>query len=164
MLALGAAVTGATGVRAQSAQSASPPPPSPQASVNAGQVATPNSSSVDTDQISPTRAASVGQTQVNGSGRTADAPAGPSSVSQGRNAAVAPIKGRDHCDPAAGSTTAKPECAQILDQRADSFNGAPAPQPAPVDTSARTDSSSLVDSIVNGGTGTVVTLPPPTPK
>ncbi len=136
------------------------PAPSPQASVTEGQVPPPQGSAVDTDQISPTTT-KVTQSQLSAIMRTADAPNGPTTVGQGRNAAVAPIKGQDHCDAAVEGAAAKPECAAILDRQAASFTPPP-PAPssaAPVNTN--TDATGLVDSIVNGGTGTVVTLPSP---
>ncbi len=93
-------------------------------------------------QAKPTAAAKVGQ--------LAGATGTPA-------ANVAAIHGTDHCDPAVGTPSEKADCQQMLQKEAENAPDASAPvAAAPVDTS---DSSSLVNGILNGGTGTVVAIP-----
>lgn len=127
-----------------------------------GQISRPQSTSTDAAQIASAPSSAVSTPQLSQVLHTADAPSGPATVADGRSATVAPIKGHDHCDAAAPGGADKPECKQILDAKADTFTPSVALQPAPVDT--RVDSSDLVNTIVNGGTGTVVSLPPPQPQ
>ena len=143
---------------AASAQTASPAPTGA-AKITETQIAAPARTAIGADQVSaPASSAAVGTQQLSQVMRTTDAPVGPGTVADSRDTSAAPIKGRDHCD-APANAPVKAECAQILDSRADNFATAQPEQPAPVDT--QTSSTNLVDTIVNGGTGTVVTLPPP---
>jgi len=129
-------------------------------STDAGQISSGDASSVGASQISTPTATTSAPPQVSSSKLNASAPPALSNVGQGRNAAVAPIKGHDRCDAAAGGSAAQPECANILDNRSDDFTNtsqtAAVPQTPPTDKT----SSGLVDDVVNGGTGTVVPLPP----
>ena len=136
------------------------PPPDPATSVKADQVSTPTSASTGADQIAAPRGNLTSEPQLSRTLSPAEAPTGGPAAGQNRDATVARITGHDRCDPAAPDTDKRPECARILDQHADAFVPEQTAAPAPVDTT-KTDSSSLVNSIVNGGTGTVVAIPPP---
>lgn len=71
---------------------------------------------------------------------------------------VAAVHGTDRCDPAVGTPSEKADCEQMLQKEAENAPDASPPTvAAPVDTA--TDSSSLVNGILNGGTGTVVAIP-----
>jgi hypothetical protein len=128
---------------------------------DAGQISAHPRSDVSTGQIGgPARGQASAPRQVSGSGRTAAAPPPLSSPSQGRNTAVGVVSGHDRCDPTAASAQS-PECAQIADRKPDELAPEPASQ-APTIADTQSDSASLVNSILSGGTGTVVTLPPAT--
>lgn len=76
----------------------------------------------------------------------------------GRNTQVQALAGRDRCDPASPQAKS-PECARILENRAQDFQQAAADATAnTVDSSA--PSADLVNGILSSGTGTVVQLPP----
>jgi hypothetical protein len=140
---------------------AAPPPADPATSVKADQVPVPASTAAtDADQIAPPRSNLTGEQQLSRTLAPADAPSGGTAPGQSRDATVARIGGHDRCDAALPDTDKRPECARILDQHADAFIQDQPVAPAPVDAT-NTDSSGLVNTIVNGGTGTVVAIPPP---
>jgi hypothetical protein len=137
-------------------------PPDPAASVTAGQVSAPRSTAVGADQIAAPQAGVTSEQQLSRTLAPVDAPSGGSTPGRGRDTTVARIGGHDHCDPATPGADKSPECARILEQNADAFAQSQPVAPAPVDTNA--NATGLVDSIVNGGTGSVVTLPPAKPQ
>ena len=133
--------------------------------------AQPHAASIDANQISsPQRGADVGASQIGAAGTgltatgqltqtkpTSEAAPSLSTPGQGRNTAVAAVKGHDHCDPAAGHSAAHPDCAHIIDNRGAEFANQTPDQAAPA-VHADASSDGLVDDVVNGGTGTVVVL------
>lgn len=131
----------------------------PAASTDAGQISTAAGSPVDGGQITGRTRSLASEPQLSPTLQKVEAPPPLSSSDQSRNTATAAIHGHDHCDPAAGPSSNAPDCARILDNRADEFANTEPAGPAPVDTDK--SQTGLVDDIVNGGTGTVVTLPPP---
>jgi hypothetical protein len=108
--------------------------------------------------VTPSGGRALAPAQLVGQGPRADAPARLSDPSQDRNINVAIVKGHDRCDPAAGASARRPECARIIDNRTDAFAGAPEDHLAPV-VHSDAPASSMVNDILNGGTGTVVALP-----
>jgi hypothetical protein len=116
------------------------------ADVNAAQIVTPSGGR-----------AALAPAQLTGLRPRADAPPRLTDPSQDRNIHVAIVKGNDRCDPAAKGSAARPECAHIVDNRADEF-AQPEAQSEPVVHPGAT-SSGLVSDILNGGTGSVVVLP-----
>jgi len=139
-----------------------PAPPTSQISsgTDTGQVAArPGAADVSAGQITtPSGDAATAPNQLTGTRPRADAPPPLSARSQGRNTNIAVVKGHDRCDPAAGASAGRPECARIIDNRADAFAGAPEDQLAPV-VHSDAPASSMVNDILNGGTGSVVALP-----
>ena len=79
-------------------------------------------------------------------------PVAPHSESQ-----VETVHGADRCDPATGSPAARADCERILRDEASTAAGASS-STAVVDTTR--GASTLVNGILNSGTGTVATLPP----
>jgi hypothetical protein len=166
-LAVGLVLTG--GVRAEAQASPSraddaraPAPPTSQIS-----------SGTDTDQISspaggagvtagqiggPSRGAAIAPSQLTRPLPRADAPSPLSAPGQGRNTSIAAVKGHDRCDPAGGASANQPECARIIDNRANEF-AAPAQEQSQPAVHPDATSSGLVNDILNGGTGSVVVLP-----
>jgi hypothetical protein len=130
--------------------------------MDAGQISAPAASSdVSAGQIVATpRTAAIGANQLTARSRGVDPGPSVSTPAQGRNTNVAVVKGHDRCDPAAGKQADSAGCDQLIENRADEFT-APA-----TDASAKvvnTDAAApdIVKDIVNGGTGSVVTLPKP---
>ncbi|HXQ15846.1 MAG TPA: hypothetical protein VN814_14610 [Caulobacteraceae bacterium] len=87
----------------------------------------------------------------------ADAPPSSSTPDQGRNTNVVAVIGHDRCAP--GKNVDRPECARIVESRPNEFTPAAQEQPEPVVHPDAT-SSGLVSDVLNGGTGSVVVLPP----
>jgi hypothetical protein len=154
-------------VRAQTSPSRAdevraPAIPTSQASpgVAAAQIAaSPGAADVSAGQIvAPSGGPALAPAQLTGLRPRADAPPRLSDPSQDRNINVAIVKGHDRCDPAAGASAHRPECARIIDNRADAFANASEDQLAPV-VHSDAPASSMVNDILNSGTGTVVALP-----
>jgi hypothetical protein len=123
--------------------------------IAAGPVAT----DIDAGQISgASLKAATSINQLSGAQPRVEAPAQLPSHSQGRDTSVGAIGGHDRCDPAAGASAHRPDCARIIDNRADEFAHAGDDQAAPA-VNANAPAASMVNDIVNGGTGTIVTLP-----
>jgi hypothetical protein len=138
-----------------------PAGPTSQASagVGAAQIAAgPGAADVSAGQIiMPSGGRALAPAQLTGLRPRADAPPRLSDPSQDRNINVAIVKGHDRCDPAAKASAGRPECAHIVDNRADEF-AQPEAQSEPIVHPGAT-SSGLVSDILNGGTGSVVVLP-----
>lgn len=83
-----------------------------------------------TEQLGPSGRPSERPIQLTNAPRIASAPPALSTPAEGRTAAVAPVHGHDLCDVQGGRPLA-PECADILDNRAQDFA-----QPAPQERSA----------------------------
>ncbi len=131
----------------------------PSAAVADQIVAKPVAVDIDAGQITGASGkAATAANQLSGSQARADAPPQLSARGQGRNTDIAAIRGHDRCDPAAGASARRPECAWIIDNRADEFARPGGDQTAPV-VHADAPPSSMVNDIVNGGTGTIVALP-----
>jgi hypothetical protein len=81
------------------------------------------------EQAGP-RVRGTATTQLSTLDPTASAPANVSSVGDGRAVAVVVVTGQDRCEPVKGTAT-REECADILDNRADQFAHAAAPDPTP---------------------------------
>jgi hypothetical protein len=71
---------------------------------------------------------------------------------------VSPVGGRDRCDPVNEIAADRAECARLAAAVRHAIEEEP---PPPVLLKPGADAESLVNGIVNGGTGTVVPLPPP---
>lgn len=140
-------------------------PPTAAASTNVGQISAPAAASVNASQVSaapspgPQSAASA-PSQLSPIVRSVEPSPALSSASQGRTAVVTVVSGHDRCDSADPSAARRAECAAILDRRAEQFTNAGAVAPV---TTADPDApaSSLVNDIVNSGTGSVVVAPAP---
>lgn len=133
---------------------------SPSSATDAGQISVPaRAGDLNAGQISASPSAPTGARQLTKAPPNVDAPAPLSTASQGRNTSIAAVKGHDRCDATPGRPAQRPECARIIENRVEEFSA-----PAPDQTAAKVDpdatASGLVNDIVNGGTGTVVTLPP----
>jgi hypothetical protein len=120
------------------------------------QISSPAGSTTGASQIAPASRADVGAAgQISVVAPRADAPE--QAAARTLDTTAAPIKGTDRCDPAAGHAQ-RPECAHIVDSRADEL--APAPKAPPTATvSPDASSDALVNGIVGGGTGGVAQLP-----
>jgi hypothetical protein len=152
LLGIDLALFGALGVAASPAGTVADP----------GQITAPSRADVSAGQIgAPTLGPASAPRQLTGAGARADAPPPLSTPSQGRNTAVAVVKGHDRCDPVPG-VPAEPDCERIADRQAEQRASQP-PSQTPTIANTESDSASLVNSIVTGGTGTVVNLPPATP-
>jgi hypothetical protein len=130
--------------------------------MDAGQISAPAAGSdISAGQIVATpRTAAIGANQLTVRSRGVDPGPSVSSPAQGRNTNVTLVKGHDRCDPAAGKQADSADCDQIIENRADEF----APPATGASASVvNTDAAApdIVKDIVNGGTGTVVTLPKP---
>ncbi|HEY5006793.1 MAG TPA: hypothetical protein VII42_02245 [Caulobacteraceae bacterium] len=133
--------------------------PIPSAAVADQIAARPVAADVDAGQITGASGKSAtAANQLTGSRPRADAPPQLSARGQDRSTNIAAVRGHDRCDPAAGASARRPECARIIDNRADEFARPGDDQTAPV-VHADAPPSSMVDDIVNGGTGTIVALP-----
>lgn len=73
-------------------------------------------------------------TQLNRSGRTAEAASPLSTPAQGRPRAAAPIGGADRCDPRVPAARRTPECARVLETRSAEFER---PEPTPLSPEQR---------------------------
>jgi hypothetical protein len=140
--------------------------PSPSSAVDASQISQPlnpdgsarrAASAADAGQISTAKPNGGAPAQLTAAKPRADAPPALSTVAQSRDATASPIKGHDRCDPANGASANRPECDDILDRKADQFDPPEQATAQTVDPDA--SASSLVNHIVNGGTGSVVTAP-----
>ncbi len=129
----------------------------PQRAVDTAQIAPETRIITATVQIAPATAKAGAPAQLAPAARTAKAPPALSGVSDGRNVRLDAVGGRDRCDPANRTPADRAECERLA-LAARALIPEEAPPPA-VDTEAK--AASLVDSIVSGGTGTVVPLPPP---
>ena len=110
-------------------------------------------------QIAPApKVGAVDAAQLVTSGPSVDASPSLSTPSQGRNTRVGVVGGHDRCDPAEARPSDSTDCDQIIERRADAF-AAPhrRTDPAMVDPDA--PAPNIVNDIVNGGTGTIVSMP-----
>jgi hypothetical protein len=133
----------------------------------------PNGQATDPGQIAPpARHADLGAAQIGGAPKaggidaaqltqtapTAEAAPGLSTPNQGRNTRLGAVGGHDRCDPAETHPADHAACDQIIDNHADAFATTPRrPDAAIVDPDA--PAPNIVNDIVNGGTGTVVSIP-----
>ena len=140
--------------------------PSPSSAVDASQISQPlnpdgsarrAASAADAGQISAPKPNGAAPAQLTAAKPRADAPPALSTAAQSRDATTAPIKGHDRCDPANGASARQSECDNILDQKGDQFSPPEQATARTADTDA--PASNLVNDIVNGGTGSVVTAP-----
>ena len=131
----------------------------PKASAGAGGRA---GDAADTDQITTSMhgAATVGEGQLSERSRDVTAPLSGLTPTDGRSTSIAGVDGRDRCEGNSSSPAVTEACAHILDSRAADFPGPDRSGPAATFDPDK-DASGLVDDVVNGGTGTVVTLPSP---
>jgi hypothetical protein len=106
----------------------------------------------------PRKAAVIDAGQLTNVGPTAEATPSLSSKAEGRNTRVGMVGGHDRCDAAAGASADRSGCDRIPDGRADEF-GAVRSQNVPIVVDPDAPAPDLVDDIVNGGTGTVVSVP-----
>jgi hypothetical protein len=134
---------------------------------------TPGAQVMDPGQISPpARRADLGAAQIGGAPKagatdaaqltqaapTAEATPGLSTPNQGRNTRLGAVGGHDRCDPAEATRADAATCDQIIDNHADAFANTPRrPDAAIVDPDA--PAPNIVNDIVNGGTGSVVSIP-----
>ncbi len=135
---------------------AAPSPGEVGQAVNAGAA-----SSVDVGQIAPRggAAAVAAPDQISAPGGKAEAASLPASAPT--DATSAPlVQGSDRCDPAAGREAGSAACRRLLSDSTTAATPQPAAGDTPVIANPDASPSSLVDSIVNGGTGSVVQLPP----
>ena len=121
------------------------------------QISSPAGSTTGASQIAPASQADVGAAgQISVVTSRVDAPE--QAAARTLDTSAAPVKGSDRCDPAAAESARRPECAHIVDSRADEL--APAPKTPPTTTvSPESSGDALVNGIVGGGTGGVVQLP-----
>jgi hypothetical protein len=144
------------------AQAAAGPtrPAAASAATGADQISAPSTrASLHTSQLAPLGpSGSTAASQLTERGKRVDAPPALSAAAQGRDTHVAPVVGRDRCDPADRREASDADCAAIADRRPDDF-AAPARDSSGVKVEAKGAAGDLVDAIVGGGTGTVVQLP-----
>ena len=130
--------------------------------MDAGQISAPTATTdVSAGQIvAGPRTAATGASQLTARSRQVDSSLSMSTPAQGRNTNMAVVKGHDRCDPAAGKQADSAGCDQIIENRADEFTPPATGASASI---VNTDAAApdIVKDIVNGGTGTVVTLPKP---
>ena len=130
--------------------------------MDAGQISGPAASQdVSAGQIAAgPRTGATGASQLTTRSRQVDSSLSMSTPAQGRNTSIDVVKGHDRCDPAAGRQADSAGCDQIIENRADEFTPPATGASASV---VNTDAAApdIVKDIVNGGTGTVVTLPKP---
>ena len=129
---------------------------------DAGQIsAATTSGAVSAGQIAAAPGAgSLAPSQLTAPTHSTESSSPVSRLNQGRNVSVTAIAGHDRCDPVAGQQADRSGCDRIIENRADEFS---TPAPPPPATVVNTDAPApdIVNDIVNGGTGTVVTLPKP---
>lgn len=126
--------------------------------VEAGQIGPVRGTSVDPGQITTMGPPPVSAPQIPPPAEGTGVAAGAKGAERPRSVVVAPVRGQDRCDPATRGQSRPVDCDAILDRRAADF-GTGTSQPVPADPNR--SAAGLVDDVVNGGTGTVVTLPPP---
>jgi hypothetical protein len=130
--------------------------------MDAGQISGPAASSdVSAGQIVATpRTAAIGANQLTARSRGVDPGPSMSTPAQGRNTNMAVVRGHDRCDPAAGKQADSTGCDQIIENRVDEFTP---PATGAAATVVNTDAAApdIVKDIVNGGTGSVVSIPKP---
>ena len=145
---------------AQAQAAAGPPGPAAASATGADQISAPSTrASLHTSQLAPVGpSGSTATSQLTERGKRVDAPPALSAAVQGHDTRVAPVAGRDRCDPADRREASDADCAAIADRRPDDF-AAPARDASDVRVEAKGAAADLVDAIVGGGTGTVVQLP-----
>jgi hypothetical protein len=160
LLLIGASRAQAQASRADETQAPSIAGSQPSPVTDTGQISSPaTASDVNTGQApGPSHAASTAASQLSGTSRAAEAPAPVSTPAQGRNTSLTAVDGHDRCDAAARRQADRSGCDRIIEKRADEF--ASPPPPSPTISNPDTPAPDLVNDILNGGTGSVVALPP----
>jgi hypothetical protein len=120
------------------------------------QISQPDGPSTGADQIGATsKGDAAAGSQITSTRPDAGAP--PQATRRTTDTRAAALAGSDRCDTAPGAQP-KPDCAQILDRRADELATAPKTAPTEI-VSPDASSDALVNGILSGGTGDVVQLP-----
>jgi hypothetical protein len=105
----------------------------------------------------PPKTGATDAAQLTPAAPTAEASAALSTPNQGRNTNLGAVGGHDRCDPAETPHADHSGCDQIIDNHADAFANVRRSDAAIVDPDA--PAPNIVNDIVNGGTGTVVSIP-----